>query len=142
MNQPAHQPQSMSELADRLSREHHDLDLLCWNLYKAVNAGERHTAETTFERFAALMEPHFHDEDDRLFESIVAANPRLAAHARDMATEHDKMRALAVEMRAALTRPFDQQTLFLCERLLRVLRGHAQKEELLLFQHAASDGAH
>lgn len=137
MNKAAAQQLSPIELADRLYREHHELDLLCWNLYKAVNNGERTVAQAAFERFATLMEPHFHDEDDRLFVAIVAANPRLAAHAREMAIEHDKMRLLAVEMRAALAAPFGEHTLFLCERLLRVLRGHAQKEELLLFQHSS-----
>ncbi|MFO1436146.1 MAG: hemerythrin domain-containing protein [Gammaproteobacteria bacterium] len=127
---------SMHDLAARLYREHHVLDALCWDLYKAVNAGDRGRANEKFNEFIAMVEPHFHDEDDVLFVGVVATHPSLQSFAIDMAKEHDKMRSLAAEMRAELEQPFSEATLFQCERLLRVLRGHAQKEELLLFQHA------
>jgi hypothetical protein len=142
MPQPADDRQaSMSALADKLYREHHELDRLCWDMYKQINADDRAAAISSFEQFAAMMEPHFQDEDDRLFLFIVEHNPRLATFARDMAIEHDKMRQIGAEMNLALREPFGEHTLFLCERLLRVLRGHAQKEELLLFQHT-DDPAH
>jgi hemerythrin-like domain-containing protein len=53
-----------------------------------------------------------------------------------MAREHDQLRQLTARMAEELGKPFTQETMFHCERLLRVLRGHAQKEELLLFSKA------
>jgi hemerythrin-like domain-containing protein len=137
MNTPAGpQTTSVQDLAARLYREHHALDVLCWDLYKAINAQDRAKAIDKLNEFISLAEPHFHDEDDVLFVNVVAGNPGLQPFAEEMATEHDKLRKLTTQMRAELEQPFSEATLFQCERLLRVLRGHAQKEELLLFMHA------
>jgi hemerythrin-like domain-containing protein len=83
-----------------------------------------------------MCEPHFQAEDEDLFVEVVAHDERLRVHAEDMAREHDQLRQLTARMAEELGKPFTQETMFHCERLLRVLRGHAQKEELLLFSKA------
>jgi len=126
----------MHALADRLTQEHHALDRLCWEVYKAIDAGDRATATAKFREFEAMCEPHFQAEDEELFVEVVAQDERLRVHAQDMAREHDQLRQLTARMAKELAKEFTEETMFHCERLLRVLRGHAQKEELLLFSHA------
>jgi len=126
----------METLVDKLLREHHQLDRLCWDLYKSLTANDPHAAAVNLEEFSTLIEPHFRAEDDQLFAQIAARDPTLQEHVDAMHREHVQLRQLIAEMAERLRSPISEATLFDCERLLRVLRGHAQKEELLLFSQA------
>ena len=118
---------------DKLEREHHALDHLCWQTYQAVSRNDQVTAILRFEEFATLSESHFRAEEELLFERLAKSNAELRGCIDSMKKEHQQLRRLKQELTLELAHSMDETTLQHCERLLRVLRVHAQKEELLLF---------
>lgn len=122
----------MESSAKRLLDDHHRCDQLLWDAYAALIDGDRIRAATLYAEFRPLILEHMELEDATLFPPLAAQSALLADYVQKMLTEHRQLRGLMEELEVAMRGEDPAQTLFLAERLMRNMRGHTQKEELMV----------
>lgn len=122
----------MTSDARRLLAEHHDCDRLLWDCYAALVDGAMERATALYAEFARVVVRHMVEEDELLFPPLAAASPLLADYVPKMLGEHAQLRSLMADFEDALSGADSDRRLMLAERLLRNLRGHTQKEELIV----------
>lgn len=122
----------MTTPAQRLLDEHHLCDKLLWDCYSALVDRDPERARGLYGQLKSLVLEHMVLEDEHLFPPLAAQGALMADYVEKMLTEHAQLRELMAELETAMAGPIDDRTLFLAERLLRNLRGHTQKEELVV----------
>lgn len=122
----------MSTIDDQLHREHHLIDRLCNDLCETLTDRNIRKAKRMLRQLRELVNSHFTAEELDWFPRLTAHNPRLKARADELMADHVPLRRMLEEIATELDCANNERSLFLCERLLRTMRGHAQQEELLL----------
>ena len=101
--------------------------------YVGGGAGEGGRAKADFEAFAHQMDRHFEMEENLLFPEFENRTGHRGGPTQVMRMEHDQMRVVMHEMRAALEAKDAQQYLGLSETFLVLMQQHNYKEEGILY---------
>lgn len=117
----------------RLIEQHRHCDHSLVEAERAVRDGDWHAALTAFEGFEADMLSHFSLEEERLFPAFEDATGLRAGPTMVMRCEHEEMRHLFADMRAALAGGDGEDYLGASETLLILMQQHNMKEENILY---------
>lgn len=131
--------QTVASIDGQLHQEHHLIDRLCDDLYETLKDRNAEAATRLLRQLRELVTAHFDAEERDWFPALAARSSRMRARAEELQSEHAPLRHMLEQIDADVRNGIGPQCLHLCERLLRTLRGHAQKEELLLFSDADSE---
>ena len=123
----------METIAEILSEEHLYCDTLFARAEETVSQGNWPQAREEFDRFAASMETHFAKEENTLFPAFEERLGYSGGPPEVMRFEHQQMRQLFTDMRAAVEQQDASEYLGLSETLLMLMRQHNAKEEQILY---------
>lgn len=123
----------MTGIGEYMINHHHDCDELFAKAEESVGAGDWAQAKEGFETFAAQMERHFDMEDNLLFPKFDERTGHSGGPTMVMKMEHNQMRVVLHDMRAALEGKDAQQFLGQSETLLVLMQQHNFKEEKILY---------
>jgi len=123
----------MAGIGEFMIHQHHECDEIFAQAEEAVGAGDWTRAEDRFQIFASQMERHFDNEDNLLFPKFDACTGHSGGPTMIMKMEHNQMRVVIHELRAALEARDAQQYLGQSETMLILMQQHNYKEEAILY---------
>ena len=123
----------MAGIGEYMINHHKECDEVFARAEEAVGASDWARAQADFEVFAHQMERHFEMEENLLFPEFENKTGHRGGPTQVMRMEHDQMRVVMHEMRAALEAKDAQQYLGLSETFLVLMQQHNYKEEGILY---------
>jgi len=123
----------MAGIGEYMINHHKECDEVFARAEEAVGAADWARAQADFEVFAHQMERHFEMEENLLFPEFENKTGHRGGPTQVMRMEHDQMRVVMHEMRAALEAKDAQQYLGLSETFLVLMQQHNYKEEGILY---------
>lgn len=123
----------MAGIGEFMIHHHHECDEIFAQAEEAVSAGDWTRAQDRFDLFSSQMERHFDNEDKLLFPKFDAYTGHSGGPTMIMRMEHQQMRAVIHEMRAAFEARDAQQYLGQSETMLVLMQQHNYKEEAILY---------
>jgi hemerythrin-like domain-containing protein len=123
----------MAGIGEFMINHHHECDEIFAQAEEAVGAGDWTKAQERFDRFSSQMERHFDMEDNLLFPKFDERTGHSGGPTMVMKMEHNQMRVVIHEMRAALEARDAQQYLGQSETMLVLMQQHNYKEEAILY---------
>jgi iron-sulfur cluster repair protein YtfE (RIC family) len=120
-------------ITDTMSRDHRHCDELFAEVESRVAAQEWEQARELLTRFLEAMEHHLGHEENCLFPALEQHIGGPVGPVRVMLMEHQQMRQLFDEMRAAVAQKQADEYLGLSETLLMIMQQHNLKEEQILY---------
>ncbi len=127
----------MSALTESLRHHHGYCDDLFAAAETAVAAGRWTAAQQALPDLHAALESHFLGEEEILFPAFESATGMETGPTQVMRFEHEKMRALLVQMGDALAEQDAEQFAGAAETLLILMQQHNMKEENILYPMCA-----
>jgi len=127
----------MSALTESLRHHHGYCDDLFAAAETAVAAGRWTAAQQALPDLHAALESHFLGEEEILFPAFESATGMETGPTQVMRFEHEKMRALLVQMGDALAGQDAEQFAGAAETLLILMQQHNMKEENILYPMCA-----
>ena len=134
----------MAGIGEFMINHHHQCDEMFAQAEAAVAEGDWASAQQRFEAYAQQMERHFDMEDNLLFPQFDQRTGHVGGPTMVMKMEHNQMRVVIHEMRAAVETKDAQQYLGHSETLLVLMQQHNFKEEGVLYNmidHLFADDA-
>jgi hypothetical protein len=129
-----HGPASdMTGIADRFTDHHRHCDDSFAAAEERAAAGRWEEARAAFDAFDADMALHFSSEEETLFPAFEARTGMRGGPTAVMRMEHEQMRRLIAEMRAALAARDAGAFAGAAETLLVLMQQHNLKEESILY---------
>ncbi len=123
----------MAGIGEYMIKHHKECDDVFARAEEAVGAADWTRGQAEFEAFAHQMDRHFAMEDTLLFPAFENRTGHRGGPTQVMRMEHDQMRVVMHEMRAALEAKDAQQYLGLSETFLVLMQQHNFKEEGILY---------
>lgn len=123
----------MAGIGEYMINHHRECDEVFARAEEAVGAADWTRGQAEFEAFARQMDRHFEMEDTLLFPAFENRTGHRGGPTQVMRMEHDQMRVVMHEMRAALEAKDAQQFLGLSETFLVLMQQHNFKEEGILY---------
>ena len=123
----------MAGIGEYMINHHKQCDEVFARAEEAVGASDWARAKADFEAFAHQMDRHFEMEENLLFPEFENRTGHRGGPTQVMRMEHDQMRVVMHEMRAALEAKDAQQYLGLSETFLVLMQQHNYKEEGILY---------
>jgi hemerythrin-like domain-containing protein len=123
----------MAGIGEYMINHHKECDEVFARAEEAVGGSDWARAQEEFEAFAHQMDRHFEMEENLLFPEFENRTGHRGGPTQVMRMEHDQMRAVIHEMRAALEAKDAQQYLGLSETFLVLTQQHNFKEEGILY---------
>lgn len=123
----------MSGIGDYMINHHKECDEIFARSEEAVGAADWTGAQAGFDKFAHQMDRHFEMEDNLLFPEFERKTGHAGGPTQVMRMEHNQMRVVMHEMRAALEAKDAEQYLGLSETFLVLMQQHNFKEEGILY---------
>jgi len=123
----------MAGIGEYMINHHKECDEVFARAEEAVGASDWARAQADFEVFAHQMDRHFEMEENLLFPEFENRTGHRGGPTQVMRMEHDQMRVVTHEMRAALEAKDAQQYLGLSETFLVLMQQHNYKEEGILY---------
>jgi len=123
----------MAGIGEYMINHHKECDEVFARAEEAVGASDWARAKADFEVFAHQMDRHFEMEENLLFPEFENKTGHRGGPTQVMRMEHDQMRVVMHEMRAALEAKDAQQYLGLSETFLVLMQQHNYKEEGILY---------
>ena len=123
----------MAGIGEYMINHHKECDEVFARAEEAVGASDWARAQADFEVFAHQMDRHFEMEENLLFPEFENKTGHRGGPTQVMRMEHDQMRVVMHEMRAALEAKDAQQYLGLSETFLVLMQQHNYKEEGILY---------
>ena len=123
----------MTGIGDYMIHHHKECDEVFARAEEAVGEADWPRAQTEFEAFAHQMDRHFDMEENLLFPEFEKKTGHAGGPTQVMRMEHDQMRVVMHEMRAALEAKDAEQYLGLSETFLVLMQQHNFKEEGILY---------
>lgn len=123
----------MTGIGEYMINHHKQCDEVFALSEEAVGKSDWALARTRFEEFAQQMERHFGMEDNLLFPEFEKKTGHAGGPTQVMRMEHNQMRVVMHEMRAALDAKDADQYLGLSETFLVLMQQHNFKEEGILY---------
>lgn len=123
----------MAGIGEYMINHHKECDEVFARAEEAVGASDWARAKADFEVFAHQMDRHFVMEENLLFPEFENKTGHRGGPTQVMRMEHDQMRVVMHEMRAALEAKDAQQYLGLSETFLVLMQQHNYKEEGILY---------
>lgn len=123
----------MAGIGEYMINHHKECDEVFARAEEAVGASDWERAKADFEVFAHQMDRHFVMEENLLFPEFENKTGHRGGPTQVMRMEHDQMRVVMHEMRAALEAKDAQQYLGLSETFLVLMQQHNYKEEGILY---------
>ncbi len=116
-----------------MAQDHRDCDLLFANAENATSTGDWETASLAFNEYIQAMDRHLGIEEQTLFPAFEKETGVLTGPTEMMRMEHEQMRALFTEMKAAVAQHDSDEYLGVAETLLILMQQHNMKEEQILY---------
>jgi iron-sulfur cluster repair protein YtfE (RIC family) len=126
----------MQTITQYMSAEHHHCDNLFADAEAAAAKNDLAAAQTGFAAFEREMLQHLSREENTLFPAFEKATGSRGGPTSVMRMEHEQMRELFAEMRAALDAKDTDTYAGLSETLLILMQQHNMKEEQMLYPMA------
>lgn len=123
----------MNAIAKLLTADHDHCDELFAEAEDATAKQDWDAAARSFADFHAAMDQHLAAEETTLFPAFEARTGMPGGPTMVMRSEHEQMRGLMEQMRAAVERHNDTGYLGLSETLLMLMQQHNMKEEQILY---------
>ena len=123
----------MAGIGEYMINHHKECDEVFARAEEAGGASDWARAKADFEAFAHQMDRHFEMEENLLFPEFENRTGHRGGPTQVMRMEHDQMRVVMHEMRAALEAKDAQQYLGLSETFLVLMQQHNYKEEGILY---------
>ena len=123
----------MAGIGEFMINHHKQCDDMFARAEEAVGAGDWARAQTEFEEFARQMDRHFDMEENLLFPQFDQRTGHVGGPTMVMRMEHNQMRVVIHETRAALEARDAQQYLGQSETFLVLMQQHNYKEEAVLY---------
>jgi hemerythrin-like domain-containing protein len=123
----------MTGIGNYMIDHHKECDGIFARAEEAVGGADWTRAQAEFEAFARQMDRHFDMEDNLLFPEFEKKTGHAGGPTQVMRMEHDQMRVVMHEMRAALEARDAEQYLGLSETFLVLMQQHNFKEEGILY---------
>ena len=123
----------MAGIGKFMINHHKECDDIFARAEEAVGAGDWARAQSEFEAFAHQMDRHFDMEENLLFPQFDQRTGHVGGPTMVMRMEHNQMRVVIHEMRAALEARDAQQYLGQSETFLVLMQQHNYKEEAVLY---------
>ncbi len=123
----------MAGIGEYMINHHKECDEVFARAEEAVGTSDWAGAQARFEAFAHQMNRHFEMEENLLFPAFENRTGHRGGPTQVMRMEHDQMRVVMHEMRAALEAKDAQQYLGLSETFLVLMQQHNYKEEGILY---------
>lgn len=121
------------QIREFMTNDHRACDEEFVALESAVSEGDFDAAAAAFEAFSAHTLKHFDQEDSYLFELFAEATGMRGGPIEVMRYEHDQMRALLPQMKAAIDARQKSEFFGLSEAMMILLQQHNMKEEQMLY---------
>ena len=134
----------MSDVTTYMSHDHRRCDDLFAALEAAAGEGDWDTATAGLETFLEGMTHHFELEETQVFPEFERLTGMAMGPTRIMRMEHDQMRGLFEELRAAVTARDGDEALGVAETLNILMQQHNLKEEEIVYpmtDQALGEGA-
>ena len=116
-----------------MAQDHRDCDLLFAKAENAASKEDWETASQAFNEFIQAMERHLGIEEQTLFPAFEEATGIVTGPTEMMRMEHEQMRTLFSEMKAAMEQRDSDNYLGEAETLLILMQQHNMKEEQILY---------
>jgi len=126
----------MADITSFMSADHRRCDDEFVAAETAVDKENWEEAEKRLETFVNDTEHHFRMEEEVLFPAFEEASGMTAGPTQVMRMEHQQMRQLMEDMKAALTHRERDTFLGFSETMLMIMQQHNAKEEQMLYQMA------
>jgi hemerythrin-like domain-containing protein len=126
----------MNPISQFLTAEHHHCDTLFASAESAVAEGAWGVARSLVEDFLHATAAHFEREERVLFPAFEDATGMVMGPTQVMRAEHNQMREVFDELRAAAAKGDADLFLGLSETLLMLMQQHNLKEEQMLYRMA------
>lgn len=123
----------MATIADLLSHHHSACDEAFAQAETSVEQADWPLAGGAFQRFVTLIEQHFSAEETVLFPAFEQATGMAGGPTSVMRMEHEQMRGLFADMRAAVSDQRGDDFLGDAQTLLILMQQHNMKEENILY---------
>lgn len=116
-----------------LSQRHKECDVSYAGIETAAHRGDWAAAMRAFDAFVSQTEHHFHYEENVLFPALELAKPMTRQPTTVMRAEHEQIRDLAGDLRAAIEGREIELLSGSLETLMFLLQQHNAKEENILY---------
>jgi len=116
-----------------MAQDHRDCDQLFAKAENAASKEDWETASQAFNEFIQAMERHLGIEEQTLFPAFEEATGIVTGPTEMMRMEHEQMRTLFSEMKAAMEHRDSDNYLGEAETLLILMQQHNMKEEQILY---------
>lgn len=116
-----------------MAQDHRDCDQLFAKAENAASKEDWETASQVFNEFIQAMERHLGIEEQTLFPAFEEATGIVTGPTEMMRMEHEQMRTLFSEMKAAMEQRDSDNYLGEAETLLILMQQHNMKEEQILY---------
>lgn len=116
-----------------MAQDHRDCDQLFAKAENAASKEDWETASQAFNEFIQAMERHLGIEEQTLFPAFEEATGIVTGPTEMMRMEHEQMRTLFSEMKAAMEQRDSDNYLGEAETLLILMQQHNMKEEQILY---------
>ena len=116
-----------------MAQDHRDCDQLFAKAENAASKEDWETASQAFNEFIQAMERHLGIEELTLFPAFEEATGIVTGPTEMMRMEHEQMRTLFSEMKAAMEQRDSDNYLGEAETLLILMQQHNMKEEQILY---------
>jgi len=123
----------LNTIYDVMSRDHQQCDERFAVAEAAVAKMNWDEAGQHLAEFLKSMTLHFHKEEEVLFPGFEAETGQSGGPTEVMRMEHEQMRSLFKELKAALAQRDSDEYLGLSETLLTLMQQHNIKEEQILY---------
>ena len=123
----------MAGIGEFMINHHKQCDDLFARAEEAAGGGDWTRAQSEFETFAGQMDRHFDMEENLLLPQFEQRTGHAGGPTMVMRMEHNQMRVVIHEMRAAVEAKDAQQYLGQAETLLVLMQQHNFKEEGVLY---------
>ena len=123
----------MSSITTHMTGDHRHCDALFSDTESAVSQNNWQAASSHWEQFHSSIEKHFSIEEEILFPAFEQATGSSAGPTSVMRIEHQQMRQLFEQIKAAMAAQDSEETLGLTETLMILMQQHNMKEEQILY---------
>ena len=123
----------MTGIGEYMINHHKECDEVFARAEEAVGEADWARAQARFDAFTRQMDRHFDMEGNVLFPEFENKTGHAGGPTQVMRMEHDQMRVVMHEMRAALEAKDAEQYLGLSETFLVLIQQHNFKEEGILY---------
>lgn len=123
----------MQLISDYMNGDHKHCDAAFARAEDRAAAGDLTGLERDGEAFLREMERHIGLEEKLLFPAFEGKTGMTSGPTETMRTEHEQMRGMFAQMRAAIETKNAEQYLGIAETLLILLQQHNMKEESMMY---------